>query len=323
MGGITVVSGGGDFGAFGAGILNGWTQSGKRPEFTTVTGISTGALIAPLAFAGPKYDKALREAYTTISAKDVFTDKPVLWTLLTGGESLKDYKPLQKLLDKYVTATMLDDIAKAYYQGRRLYVGTTNLYSRDLVVWDMTRIATSKNPEKLALFKKILLASASIPAVFPPVYFDVMAQGQIYSEMHVDGGTTFAVFLSRLGSDLKAAKEHFHLKNMPNVKIFVIRNNQNRFPYKVVKPKLLSIGKRALKSVTAAQGSADVIFIYLCSLLQHVDFNLTYIPPDFVADADKMFDQKQMNALYQIGYKKGRTGSFWEKIPPDVAILHR
>ncbi|MFW2571508.1 patatin-like phospholipase family protein [Legionella sp. 29fVS95] len=320
---LLIISGGGDYGAFGAGILNGWTKSGKRPSFTTVTGISTGALIAPLAFAGPKYDQPLKEVYTTITSKEVITDKPILWTLATGGESLKGDKPLQNLLDRYISPQLLDDIAKGFYQGRRLYVGTTNLYSRKLVVWDLTRLAASRNPKKIILFKKVLLASASIPAVLPPVYIDVVNQGKSYQEMHVDGSTTFAVFLSRLGSDIHAARSYFKLKQKPNVKIFVIRNNQNRFPYKIVQPKLLSIGRQALDSVLAAQGSADVIFIYLCALLQEVDFNLTYVPANYVSKSDEMFDKQRMNELFRIGYNKAVRGNFWEKIPPDVIALHQ
>lgn len=319
---LLVISGGGDYGAFGAGILNGWSKSGKRPSFTTVTGISTGALIAPLAFAGSKYDAPLKEVYTTITTKDVITDKPLLWTLMTGGESLKGDKPLQKLLDKHVTWELINDVAKGYYQGRRLYIGTTNLYSRKLIVWDMTRIAASKNPNRRDLFIKVMLASASIPAILPPVYFDVVANGKNYQEMHVDGQTTFAVFLSRLSSDMETAAKLFHLQQPPVVRIFVIRNNQNRFHYKIVEPKVMAIGKRALESVISAQGTADVIFVYLCALLQKVDFNLTYVPASYVSNSDELFDTQRMNELYSIGYNKGIKGNFWEKIPPDVIALH-
>lgn len=319
---LLIISGGGDYGAFGAGLLNGWTKSGSRPTFTTVTGISTGALIAPLAFAGPKYDATLKKVYTTITTKDVLSNKPVLWTLLTGGSALKGTKPLQDLIARHVDEKLLDDIAKGYYQGRRLYVGTSNLYSRKLVVWDMTRIAASKNPERVQLFRKILLASASIPVVMPPVYFDVIANGKPYTEMHVDGSTTFAVFLSRLGSDIKTAKKHFKLKQKPNVKIYVIRNNQNQFHYKVIKPKLLVIGKRAIESVTASQGAADVIFIYLCALIEGVDFNLANVPNEFDSNSEELFDTQRMNQLYQIGYSKAVKGYSWQKIPPDVRALH-
>ncbi|ARB93035.1 patatin-like phospholipase family protein [Legionella longbeachae] len=320
---LLVISGGADYGAFGAGLLNGWTKSGTRPSFTTVTGISTGALIAPLAFAGPKYDATLKKVYTTISTKDVLSDKPLLWTLATGGSSLKGTKPLQNLIAQHVNEALLHDIAKGYYEGRRLYIGTSNLYARDLVVWDMTKIAASKNPEKLNLFRKIMLASASIPVVMPPVYFDVVAKGKSYTEMHVDGGTTFGVFLSRLNSDIHAAKKYLKLKQKPNINIYVIRNNQNHFHYKIVKPKVLDIGKRAVESVTAAQGAADVIFIYLCALLNGADFNLANVPNEFNSNSEELFDTQRMNQLYQIGYSKALKGYPWQKVPPDVAKQHQ
>ncbi|WP_058483819.1 patatin-like phospholipase family protein [Legionella spiritensis] len=319
---LLVISGGADYGAFGAGLLNGWTRSGGRPTFTTVTGISTGALIAPLAFAGPKYDATLKKVYTTITTKDVLSSKPLLWTLITGSDSLKGTKPLQKLIARHVDEPLLDDIAKGYYQGRRLYVGTSNLYSRKLIVWDMTRIAASKNPGRVDLFRKILLASASIPVVMPPVEFEVVARGKPYTEMHVDGGVTFGLFLSRLASDIKTAKKHLKLKQKPDVKIYVIRNNQNQFHYKIIKPKLLTIGKRAIESVTASQGAADVIFIYLCALLTGADFNLANVPNEFDSNSEELFDLKRMNQLYKIGYTKALKGYPWQKVPPDVVELH-
>ncbi len=320
---LLVISGGADYGAFSAGLLNGWTKTGTRPTFTTITGISTGALIAPFAFAGPKYDAELKKVYTTTETKDVLSDKSLLWTLATGGSSLKSTKPLQDLIARYVDEEMINDIAKGFHQGRRLYVGTSNLYARKLIVWDMTRIAASSNPQKIELFRKILLASASIPVVMPPVYFDVIAKGKYYTEMHVDGGTSFAVFPSRIFSDTQAAKKHLNLKEKPNVKIYVIRNNQNQFHYKIVKPGLFTIGKRAIESVTAAQGAADVVFIYLYALLTGVDFNLANIPNSFDSSSEELFDIQRMTHLYNIGYSKAIKGYPWQKVPPGVAHLQK
>lgn len=319
---LLIISGGADYGAFGTGILNGWTKSGTRPKFTTVTGISTGALIAPFAFADPKYDSVLKTTYTTTTTKDVLTKKPLLWTLISGSDSLMDTKPLKNLIASYVDEKLLNDIAKGFQEGRRLYVGTTNLYSRKLIVWDMTRIAASRNPKKIELFRKVLLASASIPVIMPPVKFDVIANEKTYTEMHVDGGATFSVFLSHLGSDVQTAKAHFQLTKPPRVKIYVIRNNQNRFHYKVVKPRLFAIGKQAVASVIASQGAADVDFIYLCALLGKVDFNLANVPNEFYMDSDELFDIKRMQKLYHIGYVKAIKGYPWQKIPPDVKLLH-
>ena len=119
------ISGGGDNGAFGAGLLNGWTAAGNRPTFKLVTGVSTGALTAPFAFAGPTYDATLKEVYTTISAKDIAEPRSLLAALTS--DAMADNHPLGKLLAKYVNQALLDVIAAEYAKGRLLLVGTTCL----------------------------------------------------------------------------------------------------------------------------------------------------------------------------------------------------
>ena len=191
------LSGGGSKGAFGAGFLNGWTDSGTRPEFKIVTGISTGALIAPLAFLGSEYDDELAQRYTTIRTRDILSVQgllgfgilPVLF-----GESYASTEPLQNMIADMITAEVLNAIAGEHEKGRRLYIGTTNLDAQRVMIWDMGVIAGSGNPDALKLFRKVMLASASIPGAFPPVYFDVEIDGKKYDEMHVDGGVITGVF---------------------------------------------------------------------------------------------------------------------------------
>jgi hypothetical protein len=189
------LSGGGANGAFGAGFLYGWTKTGKRPVFKIVTGVSTGALMAPFAFLGPAYDDALREFYTTTASRDIFLVLSFIPQLL-GGESFADSAPLRALIERHVDAEFLRQIAQAHAAGRRLYVGTVDLDSQRLVVWNMGLIAASGRPEALALFRQVMLASASIPVAFPPVFFEVEAGGLRYDEMHVDGGVAANVFSS-------------------------------------------------------------------------------------------------------------------------------
>ena len=183
-----VISGGGGDGAYGAGLLAGWTLSGTRPQFEVVTGISTGALTAPYAFLGPKYDGRLKEIYTTISEKDVLRSSGPLGALF--GASLTDNSPLKALVAKHVTADLVDLIGAENAKGRKLLVGTTNLDAQRPVVWDMTAIAASGNPDRVQLFRDVLVASAAIPGVFPPQLIRVQADGKSYEELHVDGGTT-------------------------------------------------------------------------------------------------------------------------------------
>ena len=200
---VLALSGGGAQGAFGAGVLCGWTQTGTRPRFKLVTGISTGALMAPFAFLGPSYDARLKEAYTTISDKDIFQAHGPVSILLSLANlkelpSLADTSPLAQLVAKLVDAQVLQKIAQEHLQGRRLLMGTTQLDAQRLVIWDMGAIAASGNPQALELFRKIMVASAAIPAMFPPEYFDVEAGGETFQEMHVDGGTRAQVMLTSL-----------------------------------------------------------------------------------------------------------------------------
>src|SRR5215510_13780131 len=128
------VSGGSDNGAFGAGLLNGWTAAGNRPQFKIVTGVSTGALIAPLAFLGPDYDDELKDAFTTISKKDIYEERSFLAALFDDG--LVDSRPLLGLISRYVTPELLNRVADEYAKGRLLLVGTSDLDNRQPVIWN-------------------------------------------------------------------------------------------------------------------------------------------------------------------------------------------
>jgi predicted acylesterase/phospholipase RssA len=192
------LSGGGANGAFGAGFLNGWSTTGSRPVFKIVTGVSSGALMAPFAFLGPQYDDALHEFYTTTTTRDIFAIGSIgsILISLLRGDSLADTGPLATLIARHVDAEFLHQVADAYNRGRRLYIGTVDLDSQRFVVWNMGLIAASGRPEALELFRKVMLASASIPIVFPPVFFEVEAGGRLYDEMHVDGAVAATVFLN-------------------------------------------------------------------------------------------------------------------------------
>ena len=201
------VSGGGDNGAYAAGLLNGWTAAGTRPEFKLVTGISTGALIAPFAFLGPKYDATLKTVCTTISPKDVIAPRSLIGGFMS--DAMADNAPLWALTRKSVTTELLKEIAAEYARGRFLLVATTDLDARRGIIWDMGKIASYGTPQALDLFVSIMIASASIPAGFPPTMIDVEVDGKRYQEMHVDGGTLAQVFVypasMRIRDDAAAA----------------------------------------------------------------------------------------------------------------------
>ena len=188
------ISGGGSDGAFGAGLLVGWSKLGTRPEFEIVTGISTGALSAPFAFLGTEYDSQLTKIYTTISTKDIMRSNGPVGAIF--GSSLTDNSPLKALVATYVTPALLDRIAIENRRGRKLLIGTTNLDAQRPVVWDMTAIADSENPERLQFFRDVLVASAAIPGVFPPQLIKVVADGKTYDELHVTAARRPRLFCS-------------------------------------------------------------------------------------------------------------------------------
>lgn len=188
---ILALSGGGEHGAFGAGLLCGWSESGRRPTFDVVTGVSTGALMAPFAFLGSAYDQRLKALYTEVSFHSILSGSP-----LTGlfGEAFTISRPLQRVIARQVDQSMLADVAAAHRQGRRLFVVTTNLDAQRAVLWNMGAIAASGQQSSLDLFRKVILASACVPGLFDPVLIESEANGRRFKEMHVDGGTAFALF---------------------------------------------------------------------------------------------------------------------------------
>jgi predicted acylesterase/phospholipase RssA len=305
------ISGGGDNGAFGSGLLNGWTAAGTRPEFKAVTGVSTGALTAPFAFLGPKYDESLKEVFTTVSKKDIFKSRGIRGIFSDG---MADTTPLAKLIARYIDRPMLDAIAAEYAKGRLLLVGTADLDALEPVVWNMTAIAASKDPRALDLFRSVLRASASIPGAFPPVMFDVEVNGVRHQEMHGDGGTIAQVFLyppSLNVAELSSAADVQRKRNL-----YIIRNAKFAPEWADVPRKTIGISARAIGSLTRTQGIGDLYIIYALAQRDGFDFNLTFIPPTFDAPHPEEFDTNYMQQLYATGYRMAAGGVDWQKFPP-------
>jgi predicted acylesterase/phospholipase RssA len=301
------ISGGGDNGAYGAGFINGWTASGTRPEFKVVTGISTGALIAPFAFLGPKYDYVLERVYTTTAQKDIFKKrgfKSLIW-----GDAGADTTPLANVIASYVTPEFLNEIAAEYDKGRILLIGTTNLDTLEPVIWNMGAIASSNDPRSIALFRKILLASASIPGAFPPVMIDVNVDGTAYQEMHVDGGTVTQVFLYPPSFSVAGGPQRKRV-------LYVIRNARMDADWASTERRTMTIAMRAIDSLTRTQGIGDLYRIYTTTNRDGIDFNLTYIPATFNVPHTEQFDTNYMRSLYDVGLQAAKLGYQWQKYPP-------
>lgn len=306
------ISGGGQNGAFGAGMMCAWTERGDRPNFKVVTGISTGALTAPFVFAGSEYDFVLREVYTKTKTSDIMNMRGFLAAI--NDDAMADTKPLWKLVSKYVDEKLLARISEEYKKGRLLIIGTTNLDARRAVLWNVGEIASSGSPDALEVVRKIMIASAAIPAAFPPVLIDVEVDGVKYQEMHVDGGAMTQVFLYPPSTKLKQEAEAVGI--VRDRRAYVIRNSRLDPDWAEVERSTMTIAGRAIDSMITTQGIGDLYRIYLNAQRDEIDFNLAFIPPSFKVKSKEAFDPVYMTQLFQVGYDMMKNGYPWSKMPP-------
>ncbi len=300
------ISGGGDNGAFGSGVLVGWTAAGTRPQFKLVTGVSTGSLIAPFAFLGPSYDKTLEAVYTTITPTQVFRSRGLVSGIFS--DALADTSPLADLIVRYMDEKMMVAIAQEYQKGRLLLIGTTNLDAQRPVIWNIGAIAASGHPGALGLVRQILRASSAVPGAFQPVLIDVELDGKKHQEMHVDGGAMAQLFLY---------PPSLHVGNYPRGRTaYIIRNARLDPEWAETEPRTLSIAGRAISTMLASSGHNDVLRVYFITQRDKVDYNLAFIGRDFETPHKEEFDQVFMKALYQYGYDRARAGYRWHKQPP-------
>jgi predicted acylesterase/phospholipase RssA len=337
-----VISSGGVDGAFGAGLLVGWTASGTRPEFQVVTGVSAGAMIAPFAFLGSAYDGVLREIYSAYSSKDL-VDRRGIFEVLERG-AVMDTAPLRRLIDRYLGDEQIAQIAAEGRHGRKLLIGTTSLNTGRPVVWDLTKIAASGAPNTRQLIGDLVLASASIPGVFPPVRISVETGGVRHDELHVDGGVTAQLFLGPAGFDWKRVAGRLHVQGQPQV--YVVRNAR-AYPHwtavrtrlaplldhsygsrsreteelpewDAVHPGVSSILARSMESMLRTRGLNDAVSLYLSSQGGQLGLNLAYIPDDFSIGSSELYDRYYMQGLFARGFGMAKDGYPW--LHGDVAV---
>ncbi len=308
---ILALSGGGADGAFGAGLLSGWSARGSRPQFTVVTGASAGALIAPFAFLGSGYDEVLKNVFAGGEMENFLQFDGVSGLVGTG---LFKAGPLRALIAKYVDGTTLDAIAQQYRAGRKLFIITTNLDAQRTAIWDMGRIASSGHPKALDLFRRVLEASASIPGVFSPVLIDVEAGGKAFSEMHVDGGVT---------ANIMVVPEAILVANkavlQPNVrpKVYIIINGKLDPYFEVVKPRTLQIAIRSFETSVRANTRNTLLATYEFSKRRNWQVNLAAIEDSVPNQAKPGFDTAYMRGLFEYGFERGKSGQLWQANPGD------
>lgn len=305
------ISGGGQRGAFGAGLLNGWSQHGDRPPFRVVTGISTGALIAPFAFLGKDYDASLKELYTLYSTKDILS-KSILSGLF-GGDAIADSKPLFLLIEEYLDAQAITRIAAEHQKGRRLLIGTTYMDALRPVIWDLGAIAVSDHPKKDELIHQVILASMSVPGVFPPVMFDVYKDETQYNELHMDGGIGNQIFISPVSYDNRKELDIIGFTNA--CKIFMIRNSVAHTDWQLVKPSAFSLTKASIRGLTRNQGNTNQSIIYLMAIRDKIECYSARIPGSFNVQPMEVFDKSYMQQLYNYAFELARNSYPWESSP--------
>ena len=306
------ISGGAQEGAFGAGLLAGWSDSGSRPEFRVVTGVSSGAFLAPFAFLGSEYDEESQDLFSLYSSKEV-VEKRIL-SALFRGKSLSDNQKLRKIIRSHFTPVEMEKIAVEHARGRRLFIGTTNLDTVRPVIWNIGAIASSGHPGAYDLIIDVIMASSAFPGIFPPQLFRVEQNGETFDELHVDGGPTTQVFVFPISFDTRAALEASGLKGPAHV--YVLRNAPIIPKVEAVEPKTLPILVKTAESLVNAMALMDIYHIYLEAQDHQVEFHLAYMSSDF-REPDEAFDPVYMRELFDIGYQQGAKGGAWESELPE------
>ena len=309
---ILALSGGGADGAFGAGVLVGWSEAGLRPRFDVITGVSTGALMATLVFVGPELDPVLEDAYTSVNSKDIYKSKGIKGVF---SDSLYDYTPLKNKIDSIITEDLLDRVAAEHRAGRRLYVATTNLDSGDLVVWDMGFIAASGHPRRLEIYQQVLRASAAVPGLFKPVYIRPSNASKA-RQMHVDGGVKAPVLLRSFMLGQPAVRRN----------VYLIVNSQLKLlnADKAVEPEVIDISKKSIAELLRGLLYRTVYQAYVTARQAKASFRLISIPDNIPAAKDGLtFEPEIMKRQFEIGRDFGRSGSGWMSEPPRLEDLER
>jgi hypothetical protein len=313
------LSGGGLYGAFGAGVGAGWTEAGTRPEFDVVTGISVGSLLAVFLFLGPEYDEVLRAEAVGVRRSDVFRLR-----LVPASGALLNTRPFARRVEASYTPEVIGRVAAAHAAGRRLYVGTANLDTRRLAIWDLGAIASRGTPEAHALFRRVLVASCSIPGAFPPVRIPVEVNGRRYDELHVDGGASDEVFFRAfMVADLN------RLHGLPGAvapagsTLYLVNNGKLYAEPSCVAPRVAPVIGATYRSVIYGKTRDELYRIYLNCLATGVNFRHTAIPQDFRFSGGGALElpEEDQERLYEAGRAVGRCGGeggAWRDLPPGT-----
>lgn len=303
---LIALSGGGANGAYAAGLINGWSERGDRPDFEVVTGVSTGALAAPFVFLGRDYDDELRDAYTGGAATHLLKGRGLRAFV---GSGVFSGQPLRDLVARYVDEALLAAVAAEHRKGRVLLVATTDLDAQRGVFWNMGAIAEHGGPEALALFRDVLAASASIPGAFPPVMIQSQSatDGAIFEEMHVDGGVTnpFVALPQMLWSWDEARSV------LRGGRIWVVVNGKASPGFNLTRDAAPPVLRRSLETALMANLRANLAANQLFAARNGLEYSTTAIPVEFEGADSLDFSPEAMAAVYELGRSRAVSGQAW------------
>lgn len=314
---VLCLSGGGSYGAYSAGVLCGWTARGDRPEFDVVTGISTGALIAPFAFLGPDDDDTIRTLFTTVRDRDIYRKRYVRGLV---GPSFASNEPLARRLRQIVDCQFMQRLAVEHRRGRRLYLGTTELEGKRFVVWDIGAIACRGTPQDADLIVRVLLASTAIPGFFPPEDIPVTVNGQPFVERHVDGGVSSSLFFRPPYVPPEVLAANPAARSLYGTNVYAVVAGKLFADPATVSPRALRITAEALSAILYAQGRGDLVRLWTICELTGMTYHQTAIPAEFPAPRSSTeFDPEAMTAMFNEGVRQVFAGTVWRRTPPGVA----
>jgi predicted acylesterase/phospholipase RssA len=302
---VLALAAGGKYVVYSAGVLCGWTDSGTRPQFDVVTGVSGGALLAVYAFLGPQYDARARENFINVTRRDLFRIRPIRSLLF--HDAIASTAPFAELIERELSDEIVAEIARAHCTGRRLFVATGNRTTLRVAFWDLGAVAASGLPDAAALVRKIVLASASYPGLAPPVEFDVTVNGVRYHELHGDAGTHLQTFV-RTANGLPAGSN-----------VYVVNAGKLYRTPTAERPRALATLTTAASSTLYSLFRADAANLYALCAVTHSHFHLIATPPEVAVIPGSMkFDRDDQERLFDAGYRQGATGTGWQTTPPGT-----
>lgn len=301
---VLALSGGGAGGAFGAGALVGLSRCGERPRFDVVTGVSAGALIAPFAFLGPGWDGELKDAFLSGRAEHLLQPRGVDFLFRPGyfkGE------PLAQLVNHFATERLVEEVARQAAEGRLLLVATTDLDKEESVIWNLGAVAAQGGERAVSLFRAVLIASASIPGVFPPVLIRVEGNGGQFEEMHVDGGTTLPLFVA----PEIAEAEPLLAKDLEGASIYILVNGQlNTYPA-TTRTRPVPVLSRSLSTALTHSSRKALAMAAFFAERHGMPLRFSYIPVTFPYQGSLDFKPSSMRALFEYGARCAEAGVLW------------